>query len=151
MPFISSKKDRGLMSSPWRWIFLVWLRAIRKPPETKETRVRFFCRLAISLARFHAVSRVRFDIYLMLPTLGRGSLTRITTFTTFLQRTNLPLCRQFDSFFFSLLDFKDSRPSQLRLPLLYYPLLFVRCRRYSEAVDNSTPLLTRSFGCSRTF
>ncbi|KAL7821175.1 hypothetical protein V8C44DRAFT_927 [Trichoderma aethiopicum] len=82
----------------------------------------------------------------MLPTLGRGSLTRITTFTTFLQRT-IFLSAANSILFFLFPSGSSKIPGPVSLS---YPLLFVRCPRYPEAVDTSTPLLTRSFGCSRT-
>lgn len=90
------------------------------------------------------MAKVRFDIYLLLPTLGRGSITRITTFTTFLQRSSSSLTS-------IQVFFLDSRtPGPVSHLSYYYPLL-VRYPRHPEAVDNSTPFLTRSFGRSRTF
>ncbi|PTB78945.1 hypothetical protein M440DRAFT_224768 [Trichoderma longibrachiatum ATCC 18648] len=57
---------------------------------------------------------LRFDIYLMLPTLGRGSLTRITTFTTFLQRTIfLSAANSILFFLFPFWIFKIPGPSHL--------------------------------------
>ncbi|UKZ58764.1 uncharacterized protein TrAtP1_000089 [Trichoderma atroviride] len=121
MPFISSNRpgsDELLQVEPLVWM----LHAILKP-------------------RDEEYAWVQLDIYLMLPTLGRGINYTHHHVHDFPSTPSSSVNSTFSS------GLQDSRPFHPPITYLFYQS---DNPRHPEAVANSTPFLTRLFGCSRT-